>query len=179
MSLAVANRYARALADVVAQKANYRQVIEDLESFGAAYRESAELREVFGTPAVPVEEKVNILKAITSRLGTSSITANFLRVVLANYRMALLPEIAEAFQRIANEKLGVVRVKVLSASDLSEEEREALRARFASLTGKHVELQYEVDQELLGGVRAQIGSTIYDGSVRGQFARIQQRLAAK
>jgi F-type H+-transporting ATPase subunit delta len=179
MSLVVANRYARALADVVAEKADYRQTLEELESFGAAYRDVLELREVFGSPAVSLERKLKVLRAIAGRLGASSITTNFFRVLLANYRMPLLPEICEAFQRITDERLGVVRVKVVSAADLSEPEREALRVRFADLTGKRVKLQYEVDGDLLGGVRAQIGSTIYDGSIRGQFARIRQRLAAQ
>lgn len=168
----------RALADVVAES-DYRQTLEQLESFRRAYDQSLQLREVFGTPAVPLERKLKILTAITSRLGASFTTTNFLRVVLANYRMPLLPHMYEAFQRIAHERLGIVQVRVASATDLSEQEREALRVQFANLTGEQVELQYEVDRDLLGGVRAQIGSTIYDGSIRGQFARMRQRLATE
>jgi F-type H+-transporting ATPase subunit delta len=179
MSVAVANRYARALADVVAGKGDYRQVVQELGDFADVYRQSLEVREVFSSPAVPVNTKTKVLGAIADRLGTSVIIRNFLRVVLINYRMALLPHISEAFQRIADERLGMVRVKIIAAGALSETEQQALHARFAELTGKQVQLEYLLDEDLLGGVRAQIESTVYDGSVRGQLQRIRQRLTAQ
>ena len=91
------------------------------------------------------------------------------RVLLAHYRMGLLPHIREAFRRMANEFLGVVQVRVTSAVALSELERQALRARFSELTGRQMEMEYFIDERLLGGVRAQIESTVYDGSIRGQL----------
>jgi F-type H+-transporting ATPase subunit delta len=179
MSIVVANRYARALADVVAQKGDYRRVGRELDDFAALYHQSLELREVFNTPAVEVEVKAKLLQAIAGRLDASSITGNFLRVLLAHYRMGLLPRICEAFQKIANDRLGVVQVKVTSAAALSQEEQHALQIRFSELTGKQVELEYALDRDLLGGVRAQIGSTVYDGSIRGQLERIRRQLTAQ
>jgi F-type H+-transporting ATPase subunit delta len=176
MSIAVANRYARALADVCGKEGNYRPVLRELEDFAATSRASADLREVFDTPAVPLPEKVKVLEAIASRLGASQITRNFLRVLLTHYRMGMLDEVREAFQRISNDRLGVVLVKVLSASALADAERRALRARFARLTQKRVELEFRLDPALLGGVVAQIGSTVYDGSVRGHLERLRQQL---
>ena len=96
-----------------------------------------------------------------------------------NYRMNLLEEICRAFHKLANDRLGVVEVKVVSAAGLSETERQALRARFIDLTGKEVEFDFRLDRELLGGVLAQIGSTVYDGSVRGQLDRIRERLTGQ
>ena len=90
--------------------------------------------------------------------------------------MGLLREICQTFRRIANERLGVVEVKIISAGDLSDAERQALRARFSELTGKQVEFDFRRDQELVGGILAQIGSVIYDGSVRGQLERIRRGL---
>ena len=176
MPIAIANRYARALADVVSQKGDYRQVRQVLENFAAVYGESAELREVFDTPALPLTEKLKVLTAIMGKMGTTSITTNFLSVLGQNYRMNLLEEICLAFHKLANDRLGVVEVKVVSAAGLSEAEQQALRAKFIDLTGKEVEFDFHLDRELLGGVLAQIGSTVYDGSVRGQLDRIRERL---
>jgi F-type H+-transporting ATPase subunit delta len=100
-------------------------------------------------------------------------------VLLANYRMPLLEEVVQAFHRIANDRMGVVQVIISSASDLSEAEREALASRFRELTRKQVELEFRIDSELLGGILAQIGSTVYDGSVRGNLARIREQLTAQ
>jgi F-type H+-transporting ATPase subunit delta len=177
--MAVANRYARALADVLAASGDYRKVLEELQDFERAYRESPELKEVFASPAVALPQKMKVLEAIGQRLGESPVTLNFLRVLLANYRMPLLEEAVQAYRKIANDRLGVVQVTISSASDLSEAERESVAERFRELTGKQVELEFRIDGELLGGILAQIGSTVYDGSVRGNLARIREQLMAR
>lgn len=178
MAIAVANRYARALADAVGPTGDYRAVLQELEDFAATCGESADLCGVFETPAVPLPEKMKVLEAILARLATSPLTSNFLRVLLAHYRMGLIEEIVEAFLKIAHDRMGVVQVKIFSAADLSEAERQALRARFAELTRKQVELEFRLEGKLLGGILAQIASTVYDGSVRGHLERIRQRLVA-
>ena len=179
MAMAIANRYARALADVVARTGDYRQVLSDLEGFAAAYRESAELREVLTTPAVPPPQKHAVLEAILTRLEVSQVTSNFLRVLTGNYRLSLLDEVIHAFLKIANDRLGIVRVEVASAAELSETERQELLARFGVLMQKQVDVEFRVEKKLLGGILAQIESTVYDGSVRGHLQRIRERLMAR
>jgi F-type H+-transporting ATPase subunit delta len=176
MSTVVANRYARALADVVTSTGNYLQVLRELEAFSAVYRQSAELREVCDTPAVAMPKKLGVLQALADRLGSSPVVLNFLRVVMSHYRMPLLAEIVPAFRNVAYARLGVVRVKISSASELSKEERDRLRARFNGLTQKQSELEFHLDGNLIGGLVAQIGSTVYDGSIRGQLDRMRERL---
>ena len=177
--MVIANRYARALADVLAASGGYRKVLAELEDFERAYRESPELREVFASPAVPLPDKMKVLEAIGQRLGESPVTLNFLRVLLANYRMPLLEEATQAFRKVANDREGVVQVTITSASELSTTERESVVARFRQLTGKQVELDFRIETGLLGGMMAQIGSTVYDGSVRGSLARIREQLMAR
>jgi F-type H+-transporting ATPase subunit delta len=177
--MVVANRYARALADVVAASGEYRKVLEELQDFERAYRESPELKEVLASPAVALPQKMKVLEAVGQRLDESPVTLNFLRVLLANYRMPLLEEALQAYRKIANDRLGVVQVTISSASDLSQGERENVAARFRELTGKQVEVEFRIEGELLGGILAQIGSTVYDGSVRGNLARIREQLMAR
>jgi F-type H+-transporting ATPase subunit delta len=179
MPMVIANRYARALADVVEASGDYRKVLAELEDFERAYRESPELREVFDSPAVTLPEKMKVLKAIGQRLGESPMILNFLRVLLANYRMPLLEEAAQAFRKIANDREGIVQVTITSASELSASERESVAERFRQLTGKQVELDFRIESGLLGGMMAQIGSRVYDGSVRGSLARIREQLMAR
>jgi F-type H+-transporting ATPase subunit delta len=176
MSTVVANRYARALADVVASTGNYRQVLGELEDFYAAYRESVELREVCETPAVAMAQKFSVLEAIAQKLGSSRVTFSFLRVLMSHYRFRLLGEIVSAFRNVAYARLGIVHVKISSASTLSDQEQELLRSRFNELTRKQSELEFHVDGNLIGGLLAQIGSTVYDGSIRGHLDRIREEL---
>lgn len=179
MSMAVANRYASALADVVEQKGDYGTVEGELQNFAAAYRESPELREVFETPAVPLDGKMKVLEAILERLGISAVASNFLHVLVAHYRMTLLEEIIPAFTRVANDRLGIVEVKVFAPSEISVETRRALQSRFEQVTRKKVEMEFQLREDLIGGLLAQIRSTVYDGSVRGRLDRIREKLTAR
>jgi F-type H+-transporting ATPase subunit delta len=179
LPMAVANRYARALADVVGPQGDYRAIQRELGDFADAYRKSAELREVFETPAVTLDAKIKVLDVILARVGASRHTSNFLRVLVSHFRMNLLEEILSAFGRIVNDRMGIVEVNVFSASELSEESRRGLRARFEQVTRKQVAMDFQLQERLLGGILAQIRSTVYDGSVRGQLDRIREKLIAR
>lgn len=176
MPTVVANRYARALADVVGSGGDFRKVLSELEDFAAAYRQSAELREVCDTPAIDLEQKLGVLKAIAARMGSSKTTVNFMQVLMSHYRLPLLEEVVQAFRNITNARLGIVRVSIFSAADLSPEERQLLQSRFNEITRMQSELEFHLNRELIGGVVAQIGSTVYDGSIRGGLERIKERL---
>lgn len=178
MSMAIASRYARALADVLGPKGDYGAISKELEEFATIWRESEDLRQVLISPTIPVEQKRSVLEAILERLGTSPTAGNFLRVLLVNYRMSLLEEVLQAFRKVANERLGIVEVQVLFAQDLTSDEEEALRGKFAELTGKIVEMKFRREEKLLGGVQARVGSTIYDGSAQGYLERLRGQLTS-
>ena len=124
-------------------------------------------------------QKLSVLEAIAGRMGSSHVTLNFLRVVMSHYRMPMFGDIILAFRNVAYARLGIVQVKISSASDLSGEERVLLQARFNELTGKQSEFEFHLDGELIGGLVAQIGSTVYDGSIRGHLDRIREQLLEK
>jgi F-type H+-transporting ATPase subunit delta len=178
MSMAVASRYARALADVLGPQGDFASMSRELEEFASLWRESGDLRQGLTSPTISMEQKQSVLNTILERLGTSVIAANFLRVLLMNYRMSLLEEVLQAFRKVANERLGIVEVQVLFAQDLTPDEREALRVKFTGLTGKTVEMKFRRDENLLGGLQARVGSTVYDGSAQGYLERLRGQLTS-
>ena len=178
MAFRLANRYARALADVAGETADYRRVLDDLNAFDVVYGESADLRQLFEAPSVATADKLRVLDQVLHRLGSTLASSNFLRVLVKNHRMTHFEEISLAFRRVANQRLGIVEVKITSATELAPPEREALKVHFQELTGKQVEMQFSLDPDLVGGVRAQVGSTVYDGSVRGALDRFREQLIA-
>jgi len=179
MATAIAARYARALADVVSRTGDYRRAQEELTAFSEVYRESPELREILKTPALAVADKRRVLDAILARLGTSPTLANFFRVLLANYRLGVVDGVIEAFEKLVTGRMGIARVRISSAAELSTADQQALVGRFEAVTGKQVEAAFRVVPGLLGGVTAQIDSTVYDGSVRGHLERIYERLTER
>jgi F-type H+-transporting ATPase subunit delta len=178
MATAIASRYARALADVVSRTGDYRRAQEELTAFAEVYHQSVELREVLKTPVVSVADKTRILDAILSRLGTSPTLSNFFRVLLANYRLGMVDGMIEAFGKLVTDRLGISQIQVSSAAQLTPAEQQALVARFEAVTRRTVEAVFQVEPGLLGGVTAQIDSTVYDGSVRGHLQRIRERLTS-
>jgi F-type H+-transporting ATPase subunit delta len=178
MSMAIAGRYARALADVLGPQGNFGSMSRDLDTFASAWRESADLRLVLTSPTIPMEQKQGVLNTILGRLGISATAANFLRVLLANYRMLLLDDVLQSFRKVANERLGIVEVQVLFAQELTPDEKEALRRKFTELTGKTVEMEFHREEKLIGGLQARVGSTIYDGSARGYLERLRGQLTS-
>ena len=175
-SQAVARRYAVALADVVASRGEAREVGEELAAWDALMRSNPQLLEVFRHPTIPHEQKRAVLEELIGRARPRPTTANFLKVLLQNHRLADLSEVSAQFAQELDRRAGMVTAEVTTARPVPADAREALRARLGELTGRTVRLQFEVDEALIGGVVTRIGSTLYDGSVRGQLQQMRQRM---
>lgn len=177
---AVANRYANALADVVTSASSPLQpadAVAELQSFAAMLASSVELQNALVTPAVPASRKRAVVSKIADVMGLSKILRNLLFVLIDHRRMAAMPEIVHSFELIVDERLGFARAEVTSAKELSDAQRGAVGAELERLTGKRLRARFAVDEALIGGMVARIGSTVYDGSVRGQLQSLQHRLA--
>ena len=182
---AVATRYAKALADVTTAPAGQRPPItpEDalaqLRAFEGALAASRELHNALSTPAVPASRKRAVVARIATLLGLSIIARNFLFVLIDHRRIALLGAILHDFDLIVDERLGFARAEVSSPSELNETQRGAINAQLERITGKRIRMRFAVDPALIGGVVARIGSTVYDGSVRGQLDTLGRRLGTE
>jgi F-type H+-transporting ATPase subunit delta len=179
---AVATRYAKALADVTtAAGASLRpeDALSQLRAFGAALAASHELQNALTTPAVPASRKRAVVGRIAELLKLSPIARNFLFVLIDHRRIALLDAILHSFELIVDERLGFARAEVSSPRELTEGQRGAINGQLERLTGKRIRMRFAVDPALIGGVVARIGSTVYDGSVRGQLQTLGRRLSTE
>lgn len=177
MSLqAVARRYAVALADVVTSQDASQDIREELSAWASLMEANPQLTDVFRHPAIPYEQKRRLLLELIKRSRVSYTTTNFLQVLLQNHRLSDLSEINRQLVQELDRRAGVVNAQVTTARTISPEAQEALRAQLAQLTGSRVRLEFSVDDDLIGGVVTRIGSTLYDGSVRGQLQQIRQKM---
>src|SRR5262245_57930824 len=171
---AVAARYARAYADVVAErKMDPEKTIAELMQMATLVSSSHELHNVLSNPAVENKQKISLLDAIIKKMGGSKLLRNFVAVLIDHKRIGQIGEIAEQFKQQLNERMGIADAKVSSARELTASEKKLLEQRLAAVTGKIVRASYSEDASLLGGAVVRIGSTIYDGSVRGQLERLK------
>lgn len=176
ISTAIFSRYARALADVALEQNEDAEVRRDLETYREIFRAVPQLLDSFDSPAVPREAKGNVLKNLLARYPVGKTAGNFLHVLLDHHRLRYFEEIFDCYIKTVNERKGVVSAKVTSAVSLDERELSNLRDSLARATGKEVSLSVETDPELLGGLVVQIGSRVYDGSVRTQLDEMRRRL---
>ena len=181
MPQALSNRYARALADaVLAPNAgnDAQQTLGELRTVAAMIRESLELRNVLLSPAVSINKKRAVIARFAESIPLSRLVRNFLYVVIDRRRTDLLEEIADAFELALDERMGIVRAEVSSAAPLTEAEQSELQQELSRVSGKQVRCAFSIDPNLIGGVVARIGSTVYDGSVRTQLQNMRERLVA-
>jgi F-type H+-transporting ATPase subunit delta len=181
MPRALANRYAHALADAVLapdSASDPGEITKELRAFEAMIREAPELKNVLLSPAVSNARKRDVVARFAESMPLSLQVRNFLYVLVDRRRAGMLNEITDAFEAAVDERSGVVRAEVSSAVPLSDAQRAELAKALSDVTGKRVRCEFAVDDSLIGGVIARIGSTVYDGSVRTQLGEIQQLLAS-
>lgn len=174
----VTSRYARAFADVVFdQKLDAHAVSQQVSMFVSLMHENEPLRRVWENPSIPADQKRKLLDALIARVPVVRPVRNFMAVLIDHGRIHQLGEIYRAFEHEMNERLGFAEAAVSSARVLSEQEKRELEAQISRLTGKRVLAKYSTDAKLLGGAVVKLGSTIYDGSVRGQLQKIKEALS--
>lgn len=172
----VARRYAAALADVVLKTGEIETVQTELKSWAELMNANTDLQTAFRNPAIQHQNKEKVLENLLEKTRPTPTTANFLRVLLQNSRLTELGEINDRFAAVLAERSGFVAARVTSARPLGETEKAELRTNLERLTGKKVNLTFDVDEKLIGGVVTRIGSTVYDGSVKTQLEELKARL---
>ncbi|HUA14400.1 MAG TPA: ATP synthase F1 subunit delta [Verrucomicrobiae bacterium] len=175
----VASTYARAFADVVLEeRLDVKRAVEGLRAIADLFEQSTELRRVWENPAVPAEQKRGLLDAIVRREGIEKPVRNLVAVLIDHRRVQFLPRVAEQLSKELDARLGFAEAQVSSARQLGDAEKRVLEAQIEKTTGKKVRARYELDASLLGGAVVRVGSTIYDGSVKGRLEKIKEVLSS-
>ena len=172
-----ARSYAKALYELARERSQAERIGAELAEVEQLVREDADLAHFFARPGVSAAAKRSAADEIAQRLGVGKLMRDFVGLVAAHGRGNLLPEIGDAYRALVDADLNRVRARVRTAVPLTEAEKTSLAARLGTALGKHVTVNEVVDQNLLGGFVAEIGSLIVDGSLDGQLARLRERLA--
>ena len=184
MAAAVASRYARALVDVISDHKSVsalspESALAQLKEFKGMIESSPELSNVLLSPAVAPARKRAVIAKFAAMMPLATAIRNFLYVLIDHRRTAMLGEVLDAIQSQLDERLGIAQADVSSARPLSDVEQAQIKSSFAAKTGKKIRGQFTVNPDLIGGVTVRIGSTIYDGSVRGSLDGLRRKLVAE
>lgn len=177
-SRTAATRYARAALDVATKEsADLERIARELDGFIAFFKEQPVLETLMLNPAVPAPRKRAAMEQITKIAGLMPIVAKLLVLLADRDRLGLLKDIAAVYHDLLADRQNVVRAEVTSAEPLSSDRIQAIEQRLAALTGKRVSMKTKVDEAIIGGVVARVGSTVYDASIATQLKKIRERLA--
>lgn len=176
---AFVSHYARAFADVVlGAKLDTVSIDKEFGDFLGTWDGSTQLREVFENPAIPVEQKIAILDKMNAQLGMRRELRNLIAVLIKNGRIAHVHQVNEAYRAELQERQGIRQAEITTARELSEQDRNSLLAGVGQLAGSKIQATFKLDESIVGGTIVRIGSTVYDGSVRGRLQRLKEALVA-
>jgi F-type H+-transporting ATPase subunit delta len=176
----LANRYAKALLSVVESEGgkSAQEVAQELTSFADVWNANPKLSDAVINPMFQRGQRLSGLLEIAKTAGLSDLLQRFLRTVFEGDRISALPEIAEAFESIADEAAGVVQVAVTLARDIADDERGAIAEKISQQIEGRLEFSWSTDPDLIGGMLIQYSGNVVDGSLRGRLERIERKLGA-
>lgn len=174
---AISIRYAKALLNIASEEKLVEQYAEELAGVATVLEREDVLRLLLDSPTFPLAKKTAIMHDIVEHLELSRGMRNFLDLLLEKGRIAYLSQIGVNYRKFADELSGVVRAKIKAANKLTKKRTEDIQQGLEKQTGKQVVLSVEIDKSLIGGLQAEMGGKLFDGSVKTQLKRIADTLA--
>ena len=176
MSSTLGRRYAKALLELATEKGEVDKIQGDLRALAGMWNESRDLRGVFENPAVTAQARRTVVEAIAAKAALSHLIKNTLLMLADRRRMRLVPELADAYEVLAEQKSGRVRAEVVTASPMPEAYYTQLLEVLEQATGKKVVLVRKQDPSLIGGVVTRVGDQVFDGSVKNRLTELREEL---
>jgi len=176
---ASAARYARALFEITIKESDPTAAERDLSGFVDLVQQHPDLQRTFANPVVSASTKREVIQQILDRTHPVPPVGKLLLLLASRGRLELLSVILDVYRERLMEYRQVIQAEVTTASPLSAERVSELQQRLATITGRTVTMTTKVDREIIGGVVTRIGSTVYDGSVATQLAKVRQRLSER
>ncbi|MBI2838493.1 MAG: ATP synthase F1 subunit delta [Acidobacteria bacterium] len=173
----LARRYAKALLSSLASPSEYAPALSDLKKVDALIASNKELRDALFHPTFPKTKKADILSAILAILKPVQKVDRFCMAVVERGRIIMFSEMVKAVEREWDRRQKIVEVEISTAVPLKSTQRQRLEAELSRITGSKLKPIYKLDSAILGGIVTRIGTTCYDGSLKGQLQRIRQQLA--
>jgi F-type H+-transporting ATPase subunit delta len=172
----VARRYAKALADIAEKDGTLVEVQRELAAVSDLVRTNPDLERLAFYPLIPPAQKAKAFDEVLATMGMGNTVRRFFQVVTSAARLNLIHDLSSSFGEFVDERTGVLEARVQSAQALTGPQTQALEAALARRTGKTIRLQWHQEPSILGGVKVQVGSTVYDASIQGRLRLLKAKL---
>jgi F-type H+-transporting ATPase subunit delta len=172
----IAKRYAKALVQLAEEKKAVDQTRADLAAFVGAMDTLPAMQRLFASPVLPPDSKKAVIRELAGRLNLQKTTQRFLEHLAETGRIRYIKDLHEAFLDILAQRQNRATVRLTTAAPINNGDMADIKKKLEILTGKQVDIDSKVDASLIGGAKAQIGSTIYDGTIKNQLNKMRMRL---
>jgi len=173
---ALSRRYAKALVDLGVEQKAVETYGDELATMKAVLNQEVLLRQLLDSPTLAREKKVAMLADLSKALELSEGMVKFLGLLLDKGRICYLSQIEDKYRKLADDLSGILSAKITSAIELDDVQQQAIASSLEKQTGKQIAVTVNVSADLIGGLQAEIGGRLFDGSVKTQLKRIEESL---
>ena len=173
---ALTRRYAKALVELGVEQKAVESYGDELATVKEVLAQEELLRQLLDSPTLDLRKKEAMLADLCKVMELSEGMVKFLGLLLSKGRIGFLGQIEEKYRSQADDLAGILNAKITAASALDDVQQQAIATSLEKQTGKQVAVTVEVDPGLIGGLQAEIGGRLFDGSVKTQLKRIEESL---
>ena len=173
-STETANRYALALYELAKENSELETVERDIKEFLMVHNASEDLKNFIKNPTQSQSNQLNVLHKILDQMSLSKIIKNYFSVLVTKRRIFFLNTILLNFLSLVSKKRGELNASLTSSKSLTNEELKNLNTELSQAIGTIVAFDYKVDENLIGGLKMQIGSLMVDTSIKNKLKKYEQ-----
>lgn len=172
----IAKRYAKALLELSEEKKIADQVRADFSTFAGVVESNSQIQRLFASPAVAPEAKKAVIGELSDKLKLQPTSRRFIEHLAETGRIRYVREVHAAYEELLAERQNRAVARLTTASPLNNGDLADIKNKLEGVTGKKVDIDSKVDPTLIGGIKAQIGSVIYDGTIKNQMNKLREQL---
>ena len=173
-STETASRYALALYELAEENSVLPDVEQNINELLMIYNTNEELKNFIKNPTESQSSQLLVLNKISSEMNLSKIVKNFLSILVIKRRIFFLYNIFKNFLLLVSKKRGELKASLVSSKSLTKDELKNLNSEISQVLGTVVNFDYKVDENLIGGLKIQIGSLMVDTSIKNKLKKYEQ-----
>ena len=175
-STETSDRYSRALFEIGKETNELEKIENDIKNFQSLHNASLELKNFIQNPTHTIETQNKILSLLSEKLSFSKNLKNFFLLLIKKRRIFFVTKIVDSFLNLCSKKRGEIKAFLISSKKLSSSELENISKELSLSMGSIIKFDYKVDNDLIGGLKLQLGSFMIDTSIKNKLKKYEQQM---
>jgi F-type H+-transporting ATPase subunit delta len=175
-STETSERYSRALFEVAKEEGELLKIEEDINKFDSLIKNSSDINNFLQNPTQSTENQNSLINLLSEKLNFSKNLKNFFLLLIKKRRIFFVLKIINSFLKLCSKKRGEIKASLISSKELTKSELENISKDLSLSMGSTIKFNYKIDEELIGGLKLQLGSFMIDTSIKNKLKKFEQRM---